>query len=219
MIKKLLRHIFLMLLFSSPCIKGSAELRTYIIKVDTPSHITSAAGLALYYKGYKVDLNELWAILPEYESPLTFSLIITQEIPNCKSHGNTIRCLKLKDDQKFLWFNLTLSLCDTDKEQKYSWTIEKKNQEEVPSRIPENGIVVLINPDYIDNLVSEPAITNTATIQLPAIKIKSTISNDELHESLIASMMAALDLDTIHTKDRPVYKIRKDNSVISASIK
>jgi hypothetical protein len=190
------------------------QSNSYILKLNVPSQVINTQGLKAYYKGYQIDLSELWALLPECDNPLTFSILITENV-DVKAKGNTIRYLKRIEDLDFKWYDLTLTFDNANLENVYKWTIEERDEESAPTRISENTLVILADPLLIESLATAPAQQMNNNISMPTVMFRRDISAAEFQESLICSLMNTLNLDAFHKKDRPACQKRHDAAVIS----
>lgn len=182
----------------------------YMLKTDAPPHC-ELTGLKAYYQGITFDLSQGWAILPEKERALTFSIVF---INNIDLEGTTADPhLKIPDNTPFSWYDLTLTFHasssahtttdispDTHKET-YNWTIEKRDPEEVPTRLPYHALVVWIDPDMIDTLKLEPGITDSTLVYLPTIAFKQDIDPDIFEKKLTIALAASLTPDAFHQKE------------------
>lgn len=215
-LKKILMYSIALSIFGA--LHAEESSRSFILSLQLPNTIKKYEGLKAYYKGYQIDLSEQWALLPECETPLTFSLLcIEPDDIDIKSHGNNIRYLKRKDHAEFLWYDLTLTM-NPDEEHAYTWQIEKRDSSEIPARIPEHTIIMLGNPNFIESVQAEPALPSALNIALPKIIYKNEINPEKFHESLTCTTLAALNLDAIHKKEMPCC-IRRNTVIISAASK
>jgi hypothetical protein len=205
--------------------------RFYSLKAKLPTSLTNLKeSLPVYYKGHKIDLAQGWNKLPECSEPCTFSLLITEDV-DFTAKGNTVRFLKRKADQEYLWYDLTLNFFDEIKHENqeqstsaapakktYSWEIEQRESADTPDRIPEHTIVLLTNPAFIASLQTETALPGAIDIVLPTIIFKDDVDPTAFKESSLNILMGpVLDLDAIHRKDNPSCMTRKDTVVISAA--
>lgn len=196
----------------------------YSITIKLPSHCADEH-IPAYYKGHKLNLHEGWTHVPECGHPSMFSLLITEDV-EFSSKGNTVRYLKRIPDQKYVWYDITLTLCkknDTDsykhdkteEDQSYTWDIEERNHDEVPERIPDHTIVLLTNPDFIKSVTSTPSVPGSPEIILPTIQFKEDIDKKEFEDTMLSIIVgAALNLNAIHT-NKTTCTIKKENIIIS----
>lgn len=193
------------------------QSNSYILTLQVPSYITDTAGIKGYYKGYQIDLTEQWALLPECGNPLTFSLLLTDNV-SIKGKGNTIRYLERMDELPFKWYDLTLKFENIATGTTYSWNVEERDRTNAPSRIPDTTIIILINPDFISSLSASEAqtmVNSSSNICMPTILFKEDIAPAEFKDSLVQTIMGTLNLDAIHTKDRPACQRCLDTTVLS----
>lgn len=192
----------------------------YSVKTKMPATITNIESLPAYYKGYKIDLREGRAELPECGESQTFSVIFTENVDFC-SKGNTVRCLKRAAGQPYSWYDLTLAFQtekhDDEDKRVYTWTVEKRKAHEVSDRIPEHALVVLTNPAFIENLKSEKAIPGTLDVVLPTFVFKENIDPEKFHDTVTNVLIGpALDLDAFHSKNKPACVAQQGSAVITS---
>ncbi len=197
----------------------SAPRVIYSVKTKLPTTIPALESLPSYYKGHSINLREGRAELPECGESQTFSVIFTQNI-GFAAKGNTVRYLKLITGEPYLWYDLTLSFRtekhDDEEKRIYSWSVEKRNADDVPERVPEHALVVITNPDFIETLKPEISIPGAVDIVLPTIVFKDSIDPQELQESVMQAIIGpALDLDAIHSKNVPACLAQPGSAVIT----
>jgi len=89
----------------------------------------------------------------------------------------------------------------------FSWKIEEIRLPET-GRIPDDAIILRLNPDYIKTIKGGSAIA------LPTIFLKEEMikkAEDKFHEESIEVMLASLDIDTIHANVR--QEIKRDHQL------
>jgi len=160
-----------------------------ILRVTPPLGMATLPGLRCYYKGASYKLNELYTVLPDKADLGLITIIITPCIePVYKSHlpNHWI----LSESLPVRWFECTKK---TDSE----WIITERKRDEVPQRIPESALVVLVHPDLVAGISAPPAESEGTTLHnLPIIVFKQ---NARYEEAMILSTICALpDIETFH---------------------
>lgn len=224
-----MKKISLMLLFVTlalTCCNNVIEAtphNIYSIKTKLPAAISNVESLPAYYKGYKVDLRDGRAEIPECGESQTFTVIFTENVEFC-TRGKTVRCLKRIKNQPYSWYDLTLSFHtekhDDEDKRVYSWSIEKRKENDVPERIPEHALVVLTDPDFIETLKPEPSIPGSVDVVLPTIVFKDDLNVEEFNDTVMQTIIGpALDLDAIHSKSGPACMAQQGSAVITTIAK
>jgi len=181
----------------------------YAINLQLPHTNANIPG---YYKGFKLPLKEGRALLPECKTSLVFSFVITKNL-SFAMRDRTVSSLIRNLDAPCAWYDLTLVFNtknneddDDEATQDYSWIIEKKSLDDVPKRLPLHAIVLLIDPQFIETVVDKETTHTPDVINLPTIVFKE-LSTEQLakdfENALVAAVMNGLDLDAIHSKERP----------------
>lgn len=192
---------------------------THSIEIQFPQ-LTSSLSLELpaYYKGHVKNLTR-WSLLPGGQP---CSILIAESI-EFKNKGNTIHYLKRNPDMPCLWFDLTLRTIEDDSDPKnikswYVWDIEERNPESLPTRIPEQTLIILANPHFIEGLVPSTTPAGSVDISLPLIKFKQSVNEQEFHDSMLSIVMgSAMDLNAIHSKIYPAQEICKECVIVSVA--
>ena len=119
--------------------------------------------------------------------------------------GKTYKLYRVRIMPKEVSIEQTLlSLDNSEIIPEYDWYIESLQFME-HDIIPDDTIVVLYNPNYVQGLQSE------GTHKLPTIIIKNDIEDiEKLHEYELINLLASLDTDTIHAPTK--RKITVSNS-------
>ncbi len=170
---------------------------SYALKIQMPPEVHLHEPLSVFYKGRTIEFDGSCALIPESETTFTFSLIITPEI-TFASERNNILHMKRLPSQPFAWYDITFH-----PERKERWEIVKLAPEEASYKIPDHGIILLLNPEYIEEVVQPTARACSPSlhvIHLPTLVIDPTLTEDELHTAFTAARLAALDVQGIHKK-------------------
>lgn len=178
--------------------------QSFVMCAHSP-HDISKSPISVYFLGFKIDLGEGPALLPDCGS--TPCDIIIGYVSEFTSRENNVKYLKREPQNPYLWFSLQLSAShetstdDFDNPVVYKWTITKRNPDKMSLRVPEKAIVILMDPSLIEDIQDTESISTQGSIQLPTIKIKQSVTKEQLDEALSIAAIIALDLDAIHRKD------------------
>ena len=207
------------LLAISPFWPISATHLIYSLKTKFPKSATADQYLPGYYKGCEIDIHEGRTELPECYESQTFSIIFTENI-DFSAKGNTVRYLKRIEGQSYSWYDLTLSYStekhDGEDKRVYSWTVEKRKENDVPQRIPDHALVILTNPAFVEALTTEPTIPGSVDVILPTIVFKQNLDSDLFQDTINQIMLGpVLDLDAIHKKSCPTCCSQQGSTIIT----
>ncbi len=215
----LLSVLFTITCCAVPCIQSSENQTTYALTAQLPKISTqlsnslelSLPGLKAYYKGFKIDLSKGLAILPEITRQTYFSFVITPEVDLCCSEqDNSVKYLKRSKTAPILWFDATLRLAVVQEGEKkleepwYYWDIQKRASEELPERLPEQAIIILIDPRIISTIQTTKQ-ESVGTIFLPSIVFSQELTVNELENALTFAAISSIDLDTVHTPANEIF--------------
>lgn len=193
------------------------EIVSYILKVDFPKSIEKIPELCAYYRGYKINFDRDICLIRQAIPSNQFILVITSEV-NHKSEGNNIKYLERIESKPCKVFYITSKI---DKNNISKWSFEEENIENLPLRIPEGSLVLLMDPNYIDCLKNyeEQEISKNSygtIITLPKIIIKKNAQANEINSSMNYIWLAAFDSNAIHTN---VKRASKENAKVIVSMK
>ncbi len=225
--KQFVLHLLLLLSSASICsatntpseASASSTQRTYALTAQLPktsillSNTKELAlpGLKAYYKGFKIDLSKGIAMLPEITHQTYFSFVVTPEIELCCSQqDNSVKYLKRAPSAPVSWFDATLRLDLSGEQDKskiephYYWEIEKRTTDQIPERIPEQAIIVLIDPRHITTIQTTEQGAD-GTIFLPSLVFAQDASATDLETALTFAAISSIDLDTVHTPASDIF--------------
>ncbi len=221
--------LFINIFFTTPfCSFIKSSTLPYLLNLHNPNAI-SIDGLSAYYKGFEISLSEGRALLPECGTPTVFSLIITPSA-SFKMQGKTVTSLLRDPKQPCRWWDLTLiskdqevdeedrrsatgeqsqaeALAKTDEDKivtrEYTWDIKSVAKDDMPERLPEHAIVVLIDPQFIETITE---IQSENSINLPTIVFKTIdeSSKEAFEEAILFATMSRPDLRAINCRERPI---------------
>jgi hypothetical protein len=205
--------IKLALIFSFCSTLGvEAKLANYSITAQLPKACLAVSkqdeirlpGLKAYYKGYKIDFSKGTALLPETQPQTFFSFIITPEIELvCSKNDNSISYLQRAKHAPIDWYDVSLITIITDANNKkliepaYQWMVEKRDTSAIPDRLPDQAIIILLNPKLIQTM-STTEQAQEGSLLLPSLVFNTETSAQELEEALTYATLSSIDLDTVH---------------------
>ncbi len=207
----------------------SKETISYILRIEFPNFIKTIPNLCAYYKGYAINFDENICLIRQENYINQIVLVVTPEI-NHKSEGNNIKYLERIENKPCRIFYITNRL---DKSNSSVWDFQEENIENLPLRLPECSLVVLLDPNYIDGLRTtynhkssdyssnkNPVKANFGTlIHLPKLIIKNDIKPSEINASMNYIWLAAFDSRAIHTKlKKRIHKTSSNNQDVIVSI-
>lgn len=182
----------------------------FMLTVQFPKSLKDIPNFRIYCEGNKIkgDINKnskrVTFALPEDKKRTHFTLIITEKI-QFKSEENTILYLKLADEQPYKFYSLQLIKTDPQAQEEkdsrkdpiYQWIIEEQKVSLEDGRIPDDAIIICIDPSYIEKLEGGNA------IELPKIFIKEDAvqlagSESKFDDSWTKILLSSLDADSIH---------------------
>ncbi len=183
----------------------------------------SLPGLKAYYKGYKIDLSKGSAVLPEADQKNFFSLVITPDIELvCSKNDNSISYLNRSATAPISWYDLSLVPIINDTNNKkllepaYYWNIEKRELKDIPNRLPDESIIILINPKLIHALQSLET-TQSGSTMLPALVFNPEATAKEVEDAVTYAVLSSIDLDTVHTSANDSFTKARAKTIASTA--
>lgn len=187
-------------------IDNKSGITQYLFTVKFPSNIKKMPVLCGYYKGKPLDFDKDFCIISQKEPVNQFTLVITDQISF--PHESNIKHLERIEGNPCNLYYIT-------KKDDITWCVEEQNIKDLPLKLPNDSIILLINPEYvefIDNNIR--SVSNKKNIiDLPCVVIKSNISQQELLTASISSLLASLDVKSIHAQVEKALK--QEGAVIS----
>lgn len=189
----------------------------YIISYRLPNNASANnAVVPIYYKGFRVNPgidNEGASVLPEPGVPLLFHVVFAKQVVPCESHNN-VMCWECPDKKTCALYELKLSINRSDEGdiKDYHWDIKPFPQDKIPKRLPENALLVLFDPTFIDELSDDPTTHAPGSIMLPMINFRDNDKN-RFEDAVVFAAMAALDIDHFNRREY-TRKVNKNTMVI-----
>lgn len=202
------------------------EFYSYILRLQFPHAISKSLILCGYYKGEELEFDTDFCTLIQTQEAPQFALFIAkpEHAPRPKSDGKNIYYLERRAHAPCRLFYFTRRTSSTNAqalEGKPLWLIEEEQESNIPTRIPDDAIILLINPNYIQEVKEKTAdkytekIGATTLINLPTIILKPTLTQEQLQQASDTSLLASLDLKAIHRRMPKTIKqeCKKDCSI------
>jgi hypothetical protein len=95
------------------------------------------------------------------------------------------------------------------------WDIEDLDCNEPTIKIPDNTIILLMNPQFIIRLITETWHPNDAFVKLPRILFDDSVDEKALQEVSTKMVFAAIDLRCLHKRMTKTTKACAQNRIIS----
>lgn len=214
---------------ATPLILGTFQFPQNILSVPVPRiyHMGKTIPCEVHEGTKKVTFD-----LPKQKDTHRFSLIITESIKyelkkNDFLNQQTVDYIYVPAGKPYKYYELKLA--DVKKEgvlaamhedgkkedtKKLAWKIKEKQLTLSTHRIPDEAIVVLYSPEYIDGL------SGGSSLELPVITIKSDVvdlagSAENLYENSIKLQLASLNSDTIHLPLKHAIKQLGQRTIIA----
>jgi hypothetical protein len=193
---------------ATPLILGSFQFPQTIMSVPVPRiyHMGKTIPCEVHEGTKKVTFD-----LPKQKDLHHFCLLITESIryelkKNDFVDQQTVDYMYVPAGKPFKYYELTLINEEDADQKKLYWEIKEKKQfASHMQSIPDEAIVVLYSPEYIEGL------SGGTSLELPIITIKPDVvdlagSAENLYESSIKLQLASLNSDTIHLPVKHVVK-------------
>jgi hypothetical protein len=219
--------------------------KQYILMGDLRTKLRLPFPIQAYFNGQSNDPYDdvrLYAQTPsqagyEYDPSFTITvsipytevyILITQRFngqsrSNQKNAHNIIEHLKLENEEPYICFRCrrTFYLSTQDAKQELSsWQIEQVQldcKSDNCIKIPENTIIIIADPNWIESLVASEWDARSAVIKLPTIVFKSSITQQELDDLAVMINLSIMDHRPFHKPTRKATKQAHPGLVISMS--
>lgn len=176
----------------------TATIPWYSMHINFPATFKKIPVLCGYYKGYKLEFDENLCIIPENNPAYSYFTVIITEQVKYTSEG-TLEHLERLADKPCRLFHLSCR----DKQ----WHVQEEHADNIPSRLPAEALVLLINPTLVDGFnIQSNKRTTTPIITLPTLYIKPTITQQEFDIHAIQALSASLDVNPVHSSVKKAVK-------------
>lgn len=206
---------------ATPLVLGTFQFPQNIASVPVPRiyHMGKTIPCEVHEGTKKVTFD-----LPKHKNTHQFSLVVTESIryelkKNDYLEQQTIDYIYVPAGKPYKYYELKLTDSKNENEdsKKLCWKIKEKQLGHKTNRIPDEAIIVLYSPEYIDGL------SGGNSLELPVISIKPDVvelagSAESLYESSIKLQLASLNSDTIHLPLKHVIKQLGQRTLIAPTI-
>lgn len=232
MITKISRStLFMAVMLSFSSLSYSRTTTIYVATLAFPAIIQELPNMRAYFEGHKLtgqkdpEHHRVLFNVPAERSMIELYVLICEE-SSFESEDNTIKYLKIDPKKPYKLWHMTLMHKDRaisrepkkhtavgkiqfqtepDEDSPYYWIIQEEVVPEKTGRLPDNTLIILYNPAFIDHLEGGSA------IELPRLVLTSELlalvgSEKDLHELSARYLLSALDLDPFHEAVRSEIK-------------
>lgn len=179
-----MNNYFLLLLATASSFITAHQSYTYVVKTNYDSR--DQVHLIGHYKGSIIDLKDGIDFLVEDELINSFCLIITAEPPTLSQE--MISHLERSPEASCLWYDISW----TKDGSKTVWTIKERDSQDQPTRIPENGIIVYYEPEFIEKIEDKTPQESSTIIHLPTVFLKKNLTKEQKEKRDTALERSAL---------------------------
>lgn len=211
--------------------------KTLVGSLLLPEKVTETPSFVAYYHGMRIDINNATYQLPdpfatEQMLHIIFTLASVQPVSANEDDANTIAGLAFDIQAPYKSFVIRrnpryqarASIAPAHmapQKDESPWLIaqtdlgNKKNMR----LIPENAVIVLINPEHVISLESEMWGDRYANMaRLPKIVLKKDLQAQTIFQMADHSALAALDLDAFHRRPTIISEVKKELPALVVSM-
>jgi len=205
---------------------GQAKDNTsYIFRVKYPQTIKKQPNLRAYYKGYRYDIGNMGIISHQSEANTLF-IVITDQIKH-KSENERIQYLERVENNPCRAFFLSTKAPDANSST-LQWDIQEENVQNIPLRLPEDALVILLNSNLVEilkenpnkfiedfkkNLEYNPNDKKRTIVYLPELIIKENSTQAQIDSAAEYASLCGIDLDAMHVSPKKEIKIERERIV------
>ena len=173
-----------------------------------------------YYKGYRLNFEGDMCIFDESKSTEQFILVVTEQVKISTQSSGILYLERLpKKDCRLFYIKKKYAYKTNSANIFNGWVIEEEEAENIPNRLPDNSLILLISPKFIEKIKTNKQIekqavkmVNAPITYLPAITIKKSITQKELDNSCQLNILGALDTNALHAQIKNTKRL--DNRVV-----
>jgi|GEM_PF-5585258 hypothetical protein len=225
--KPLLLFLFASIIATAHGRYSTCPFTTFVGTIAFPPAIARNPTLPAYYKGAQIDVhNGSYAIKEDMCSQEFFILFtlgtITPRSQTCED-CNTIGNLIMPQTTTYKCYKISHSLNPSFRfgsQKQLTWNIEvaKLKKSGACTVIPDNTIIILANPKFVDGLEQENWKSVNSTYRLPKIVFRENIGETAIADMANQAFLTSLDLNVFHRRPGVVKEIRQHKPDIVASI-
>jgi|SRR5579859_797241 len=228
----------------SPSLHGSFYAQpttkvTFLGSICTPQHCKSTIPYIAYYKGSKIEAPQGIFSIKERPDHQEFYFIFTLDPiypeSTTKEDANTIKHFKMPKSNNYLCFRMSKNPVYWNalfapnfarkvgiEKAKDAWNIERLKLNHLNDgtmiHLPEQTVIVLIDPTFIKDLEQESWDCEMNTIKMPKIVLKESLSHNNLEDMHVNALFAACDIDPFHRKPTLTKESHPDNTHVVLSM-
>ncbi|MFT6765900.1 MAG: hypothetical protein ACJAZS_000794 [Alteromonas naphthalenivorans] len=182
---------------------------TYLGTFQFPSIIQNPS-LRIYYKGRIVEMENGAYSFTENKKFQVFTIIAALLPPPTT---NTPASLTIPEGIKYARYSLFKTEATVrDGKKKEEWRVEKTNETNGIT-VPSDALLVVLDPDLIEDIKIFPWFKESFTLNLPAFIMKKNLSKKAFDAAYNRSILTALDWDVFHQKEQWEEKKHKQNQI------
>ena len=179
--------------------------------LKTPRDWKNIPEFRFFYDGKEtVNDNEGFFTFPIEENIDKFSIIICKDIKQNFDGINTIENMTIRTDKPYLMYSFKRTLTN-----ETVWLQKGKDLEKRGFIIPQNCLVAVINPKYIEDVKPWEIKLSNNFVKLPQIIIKSEIKEKRIKREAAKSVLRSLDSIPFHER---IKTTKKDDKGIKISL-
>ena len=199
------------LCFAQPSCPVGQELRGCLRIDDFDEKIPE---FRLCFKGKEVISNSegFYSIPLGDEKPEYLSLVICRAFKQHFDKANTIKNVELIPDKDYKFYTIKKNGCGT------TWVHQEATIDNKKFIIPENSLIVLIPPKYVDRVEPWNLKLASNSIPLPTIVLKKDFLGKQLERTSAKSLLYSLDKTAFHEPIKRVCKVDQSNPKVCLSL-
>jgi len=198
---------------------------SYIFRIKYPETIKKQPNLRAYYKGYRYDIGNMGIISHQSEANTLF-IIITDQIKH-KCENERIQYLERIENNPCRAFFLS-SKAPSANSDTLQWQIQEENIQNIPLRLPEDTLVILLNSNLVEmlkenpnkfvedfkkNIEYNPNDNKRTIVYLPELIIKENTNQAQIDSAAAYASLCGIDLDAMHVSPKKEIKIERERIV------
>ena len=182
---------------------------TYLGTFQFPSGIKNPS-LRIYYKGRIVDMENGAYSFSESRKFQVFTIVVALLPPPTTNTPAAITIPEGIEYSKYTLFKTTAPAKEGKKQEK--WRVEKTTGTN-GINVPSDALVVLLDPNLIDDIKIHQWFKDSFTLKLPSFVMKKNLSMQTFNTAYNRSILTSLDWDSFHKKEEWEEKKHKQNQI------
>ncbi len=169
---------------------------TYLGMLQFPSQIQNPSVRA-YYKGHIVDMENGAYSFIENRKFQVFTIVVTLLPPPTTNTPSNLTIPEGHPYTRYTLFKTNAKQKEGKKQEE--WRVEKINDTN-GIKVPSNALLILLDPELIDNTRVHAWFKDSFTLKLPTLIMKKNLSKKAFDSAYNRSVLTALDWDVFHQK-------------------